>query len=233
MNMSLEEVLDELKKQRNQENIEGMKRVGIACEKNLGVKLPVLRKIGKKIGKNHFLALQLWKSGYRETMILASIIEEPEKVTEKQMEEWVTSSNFSYWEIVDQTCMNLFYKTKFAYKKCFEWSRREEEFVKRAAFALISILAWKDKNAKNEDFEQFFPIIIKESTDERNNVKKAVNWALRQIRKRNLELNKQAIKVAKEIKKLNSKSSKWIASNALKELESNLLKQKLLEKERI
>ncbi|MHA1303313.1 MAG: DNA alkylation repair protein, partial [Candidatus Heimdallarchaeaceae archaeon] len=135
----------------------------------------------------------------------------------------------NYWEIVDQVCMNLFWLTPFAYKKCFEWSEREEEFVKRAAFALMARIAWRDEKAQNSDFEKFLSIIERESIDERHNVKKAVNWALRQIGKRNLYLNKKAIEVAERIEQLDSKTAKWIAKNALEELTSKKLQQKLEE----
>lgn len=160
-------------------------------------------------------------------MILATMIDNPTQVTEKQMERWVISEYFSYWEGVDQTCMNLFYLTKFAYEKAIEWSSRKEEFVKRAAFALMAVLAWKDTKAENSKFETFFTYIKKESVDDRNNVKKAINWALRQIGKRNLLLNIKACEVAKKILVLESKSSKWIARNAIKELESDTIQERL------
>jgi 3-methyladenine DNA glycosylase AlkD len=225
--MNSEEILKELKSFYDPNSIEGMKRGGINPDKAFGVKIPILRKMAKKIGKNHDLALELWEMGYRETMILAAMIDDPAQVTEDQMEKWVISEYFSYWEVVDQACMNLFYLTEFAYSKAIEWSSREEEFVKRAAFALMAVLAWKDKNAEDSKLDTFFKYIIKESDDNRNNVKKAVNWALRQIGKRNLSLNKKACRVAKEILELESKSSKWIARDAIKELESESIQERL------
>ncbi len=146
-------------------------------------------------------------------------------VSEAQMDNWVVE--FDYWEICDQCCMNLFRKTSFAYKKIFEWSNREEEFVKRAAFTLIAVLAVHDKQAADNKFEQFFPIIIRESTDDRNYVKKAVNWALRHIGKKNIYLNKKAIIIAEEIHEINSKSAKWIAKDALRELKSEKVQKRL------
>jgi len=143
------------------------------------------------------------------------------------MDDWISSPYFSYWEIVDQTCMNLFYLTENAYEKAIEWSTREREFEKRASFALIAVLAWKDKTAPDSRFEDFLPIIKRESIDNRNNVKKAVNWALRQIGKRNLHLNSKALKVAREILDINSKNSKWIARDAIKELESEAIQKRL------
>lgn len=225
--MSVEEIIKELKSFYDPSSVEGMKRGGINPEKAFGVKIPILRKMAKKLKTNHNLAQELWDLGYRETMILAAMIDDPMQVTEEQMEKWVASEHFSYWEIVDQTCMNLFYLTRFAYKKAVEWSSREEEFVKRAAFALMAVLAWKDKEVVDSKLELFFNYIKKESLDNRNNVKKAINWALRQIGKRNLTLNKKACAVAKEIFEIEAKSSKWIAKDAIKELESDSVQERL------
>ena len=146
-------------------------------------------------------------------------------VSEEQLEHWV--KEFDYWEICDQCCMNLFEKTKFAFKKAIDWSVKEEEFIKRAGFVLMARLAVSDKKANNKKFEEFFPIIKRESTDERNYVKKAVNWALRQIGKRNLNLNSKAINTAKKIQKMNSKAAKWIAADALRELTNESVKKRL------
>ncbi|MFW9851862.1 MAG: DNA alkylation repair protein [Candidatus Thorarchaeota archaeon] len=229
--MNIKEIIEEFENLYDPTSIEGMKRGGIDPEKAYGIKIPVLRKMAKKIRKNRDLAQQLWELGYRETMILAGMIDDPVQVTEKQMDNWISSPYFSYWEIVDQTCMNLFYLTENAYKKAIEWSTREGEFEKRASFALIAVLAWKDKTATDSRFEDFFPIIKRESIDNRNNVKKAVNWALRQIGKRNLYLNSKALKVAREILEIDSKSSNWIARDAIKELESEAIQERLKQQE--
>jgi len=225
--MKIEKILEEFERNKNPENIKGMQRFGIDPKKVFGLKIPFLRKMAKKLKKNHELALQLWELGYRETMILASMIDDPTLVTENQIEKWFLSPYYSYWEVVDQTCMNLLYLTDFAYTKAYEWSKREEEFVKRTAFSLIAVLAWKDKLAEDEKLESFLPTIKQESTDERNNVKKAVNWALRQIGKRNSNLNSKALKFAKEILDIDSKSAKWIARDAIKELESEAVQNRL------
>ena len=132
------------------------------------------------------------------------------------MEKWV--KDFDSWDIVDQVCGNLFDKTEIAKKKIFEFAKREREFEKRTAFTLMAALSVHDKKMKNGDFLKFFPLIKKASTDERNFVKKSVNWALRQIGKRNMKLNKEALKMAKEIQKIDSKSAKWIANDAIREL---------------
>ncbi len=225
--MNIKDIIEEFENLYDPTSIEGMKKGGIDPEKAYGIKIPVLRKMAKKIKKNRKLAQQLWELGYRETMILAGMIDDPVQVTEKQMDDWISSAYFSYWEIVDQTCMNLFYLTESAYKKAVEWSTREGEFEKRASFALIAVLAWKDKTALDSRFEDFLPIIKKESTDNRNNVKKAVNWALRQIGKRNLYLNSKALEMAKEVLEIESRSSKWIARDAIKELESEAIQKRL------
>jgi len=166
-------------------------------EQRLGISVPDMRKIAKELGKDHKLALELWKTGKPEARIVAAMIDEPEKLTEKQMEDWVKDINS--WDVCDQVCMNLFEKTPLSWKKILDWSEREEEFVKRTAFTLIACLAWHDKGAEDEKFIKLFPVIKRGATDERNFVKKAVNWALRNIGKRNTNLNRSAIKFAKEI----------------------------------
>jgi len=181
--------------------------------------------MAKEIGKNHLLAQRLWNSGVHEARILAGMIDPPEEVTEKQMERWVM--DFDSWDVCDQVCSNLFDRTKFAHKKAMDWSKRGEEFVKRAGFVLMATLAVHDKEAGDKEFLKFFPIIKREARDERNFVKKAVNWALRQIGKRNLHLNQKASKTAKEIQGIDSKSAKWIASDAIRELTSETVQKRL------
>ncbi|MBU2597799.1 MAG: DNA alkylation repair protein [Actinobacteria bacterium] len=226
--MQYDDILKKLKSLSNPKAIEGMAKYGITAKRAYGVSIPNLRKIAKKIGKNHELAQKLWKSDIRETRILVSMIDDPDKITEEQMERYV--KEFNYWEICDQFCMNLFDKTKFAYKKAIEWSKRKEEFVKRAGFALVACLAWHDKNAKDSNFLEFFSSIVREATDNRNYVKKAVNWALRNIGKRNLNLNRKAVGIAKEIKKMDSKAARWIASDAIRELTSEKIQKRLAKK---
>lgn len=226
--MNYEEIIKELESLSNPEDVEGMARFGINHKKTYGVRMPELRRIAKKAGKDHELAEKLWDAGYGETKILAGLIEDPKMVTNDQMEKWV--AGFDSWDVCDQCCINLFRKTPFAYRKVFEWSTREEEFVKRAAFAMIAVLAVHDKKAEDNKFEEFLPLIIKESSDSRNFVKKAVNWALRQIGKRNINLNKRAVEVAEEISTMGFKSAKWIASDAIRELESEKVQERLKKK---
>ena len=226
--VSVEAVLEKLKEKANQSNLEGMQRYGITISHRLGVSIPNMRKIAKEIGKDHLLALELWKKGLSETQILAAMVDDPEKVTEKQMDDWV--KDFDSWDVCDQVCMNLFEQTSFAWSKIREWSRREEEFAKRAAFALIACLAWHDKQALDQDFTNLFPVIKCGALDGRNYVKKAVNWALRNVGKRNLNLNVAAIELARELQRVDSKSARWIGSDAVKELESESVQRRLAKK---
>lgn len=225
--MNCGQVIEKLKAMRNPKNIAGMARFGISAKNTLGVPVPELRKMAKQVGKNHELALKLWDSGIHEARILASMVDLATEVSESQMEKWV--KGFDSWDTCDQTCMNLFVFVPGAYKKCFTLARRKEEFVRRTAFTLMACFSVKDKKMKDSEFIKFFPVIKKAATDERNFVKKAVNWALRQIGKRNLELNKRAIKIAEEIKRDNtgSKSAQWIAKDALKELQGEAVQNKI------
>ena len=223
--MTYEETLKKLKSLGNPKNVEGMARFGINPENTYGVSIPNLRKLAKEIGKNHGLAQKLWDSGIHEAKILAGMVDDPKQVTKGQMDAW--AADFDSWDVCDQGCMNLFDKTTVAYEKAIEWSKKDREFEKRAGFALMACLAWHDKESADSKFMKFFPLIKNGSTDERNFVKKAVNWALRQIGKRNKNLNKAAIEIAKEIQKLDSKPAKWIASDALRELQSSSVQKRL------
>lgn len=203
----------------------GMERFGINTSKAFGIPIPTLRKIAKEAGKNHDLAQELWATGFREAKILASMIDLPGCVTKSQMENW--AKDFTTWDDCDQCCNNLFVYTKYANTVARKWTRREEEFVKRAGFVLIAVLAVHDKKATNRDFEKLLQLVIKGACDNRNFVKKAVNWALRQIGKRNRNLNNRAIDVAKKIQKIDSKAARWIASDALRELTDEKIQKKL------
>ena len=222
---SAEDILKKLEAKARQDQLEGMARYGISTERRLGVKVPDMRKIAKEAGKDHALALELWKTGIPDAQIVAALMGEPEKLTDAQMEDWV--KDFNSWDVCDQVCMNLFDKSPLAIKKIHEWSGREEEFVKRAAYALIACVAWHDKEAEDDMFIQLFPVIKRGATDERNYVKKSVNWALRHIGKRNIQLNKAAIDFAEKIRQMDSKTARWIASDALRELKSENVKKRL------
>ncbi len=222
--MEYEKIIERIESLSNPDAVKGMERYGIKTMKVYGVSIPHLKTLAREIGQNHEIALTLWSSNTRETRIFASMLDDPEIVDESQMEEWV--KGFDNWEVCDQCCINLFRKTKYAYKKVSEWSSREEEFVKRAAFVLIACLAVHDKKADDAVFEKFFPLIIKEATDERLYTKKAVNWALRQIGKRSFYLNRITVEKAKEIQKMDSKSAQWIGSDALRELTSGKIQER-------
>ncbi|HDL21038.1 MAG TPA: DNA alkylation repair protein [Nitrospirae bacterium] len=218
-------ILKTLKSLSNPEAVAGMARFGINPENIYGISIPNLRKMAGQIGKSHLLAEKLWVSGIHEARILACMVDESEKVSESQMERWV--KDFDSWDVCDQCCNKLFVRTEVAYKKAIEWSNRSEEFVKRAGFVLMTQLAVHDKEAGDDTFDEFFTIIKREAADERNFVKKAVNWALRQIGKRNRNLNKRAINVAEMIRKIDSKTARWIASDALRELTDEKVQARL------
>lgn len=222
--MQYEEVIARLKALENPANVAGMARFGISSKNTLGISVVNLRKIAREIKKDHELALKLWDSGIHEARILAGFIEDPKQVTEAQLDRWV--KDFDSWDITDQVC-SLIYRTPFVMDKIKEWSGSDAEFVKRAAFTLIAELACHDKKMADSDFEPLFVLIKKASTDERNYVKKAVNWALRGIGKRNAVLNHRAVAVAREIQKLDSKSARWIAADALRELTGEAVQQRL------
>lgn len=193
-----------------------MARFGINEKGTLGISTVYLRKLAKKIGKDHKLAEQLWYSGIHEAKILAAFIGEPEKVTPAQFEKWI--KDIDSWDVCDQVCGNLFDRTKFAHAKAKELTRRKPEFEKRVGFVLMATLAVHDKKAGDEKFLAFLPYIEKHATDERNFVRKAVNWALRQIGKRNLALRREAIKLAAKLKASENKTSHWIGQDAYREL---------------
>lgn len=223
--MQYEEIIRQLKSMGDPESVKGMARYGINPKNNLGISIYKLRPLAKDIGKDHELALRLWESAIHDARLLAVFIEDPAKVTSNQMDSW--AQDFDSWDVCDQACTSLFDVTPHAWKKVFEWAERDEEFVRRAAFSIIAGLAVHDKKSDDGKFENFFPIIKRKSTDDRNYVKKAVNWALRNIGKRNIYLNEKAIETAKEIQKIDSKSAKWVASDAIRELTSEKVQKKV------
>lgn len=226
--MNFEDIISLLESLSNPENVKGMARFGINPNNNLGISIYQLRKIAKQIGKDHNLAIRLWNSGIHDARLLACFIEDPNKLTSEQMDLW--ANDFDSWDICDQACTSLFDKNSLAWKKINEWADRKEEYIKRGAFSLIAGLTVHDKNAPDKKFKEFFQLIKKHSIDERNYVKKAINWALRNIGKRNLYLNKKAIEQSNDILKIDSKSAKWIAKNAIKELTSLKIQNKLKKK---
>lgn len=221
--MNSTRVITRLKKMANPKDVAGMARFGINLRGTLGISIPALRRLAREIGRDHHLAQQLWKSGYHEARILASFVADPVQLTEAQTERWV--KDFDSWDVCDQVAV-LFEMTPFARKKIRRWAASDREFVKRAAFAMIAGLAVHDKAASDRQFERFLPLIKRGSTDERNFVKKAVNWALRSIGKRNSLLNRRAVAVAKEIARSDLSAARWIAADALRELTSQAIRQR-------
>jgi 3-methyladenine DNA glycosylase AlkD len=221
--MEYPKIISKLKSLRNQRNIDGMARFGIRGKNLLGVPKPILDGMAREIGKDHELALRLWDSGIHEARILAALVDDPAKVTQTQMEKWV--KQFDSWDICDQCCGHLLDRTPFALKKALAWTKRKREFEKRAGFVLMAAMSVHDKKAPDKLFLSFLPIIRRESWDERNFVRKAVNWALRQIGKRNKSLNQAAIREGEKIFKLETPSARWIASDALKELRGRSFKK--------
>jgi 3-methyladenine DNA glycosylase AlkD len=220
-----EEIINQLKSQGNSESLKGMARYGINTENALGVSIPFLRKTGKKLRNDHILALELWDTKIHEARILAGIIDNPKEVTEVQIEKWV--KDFNSWDLCDQCCSNLFANTDFAYSKALEWADRKEEYVKRAGFVMMACLAHKKHDIADKKYEPFFKLIQREATDERHMVKKAVNWALRQIGKRNPVLNEKAIAISESLLQSDNKTTLWIARDAYKELTSNAVKRRI------
>lgn len=230
--MTAEEIIKKLESLENSANIAGMARFGIVTKKAFGVSAPVLKQIAKDVKKQttdrHKLALELWETEIHEARIIAYLIDNPKEVTESQMDDWV--KDFDNWAICDGTCGHLFCRSEFAYKKVLEWSESEVEFIKRAGIVLIAWLAVHDKKASDEKIAEFLSILEQKSDDERNFIRKAVNWSLRQIGKRSLYLNKLAIESAGRIKSQNTKSARWIAADALRELQNEKTQERLLKK---
>ena len=222
INMDFNQIIHEFEELSDVDFAENMKRFGISYVKSYGLRLPQIRKIAKQCGKNHELALKLWDWGYHETYLLATLVEEPQKVDSCQLNEWVNA--FYSWDLVDQACINLLRFIPEAVDDIFIWCNSDEEFVKRTAFSLIAVLAVHNRDS---DFDKYFEIIKEGSTDNRNFVKKSVNWALRQIGKSNADNNKKALKLAYEILEIDNKSSKWVARSAIRELESEKVQKKL------
>lgn len=198
------------------------KKFGIISNNSLGIYQKELKLIAKEIGHDSDLAIQLFDSGIYEARLLCSKMFDPEDVTEALMEKWVKT--FENWEICDSFSMGLYSKSDFALAKILEWTKRKPEFEKRAGFATLASYCMADKISENNTFEQFFPVIKQEAIDERLYVKKAVNWALRNMGKRNIDLRRKAIELASELATSENATTKWIGSNALAELQKEKLR---------
>lgn len=207
---------------------EKMAYFGVDVPKANGISAPALHALARRIGKDHDLAKQLWDSGIHEARILAALIGEPAKVTAHEMDRW--ARGFDAWDVVDTVCCYLYASAAPAWRKAEVWSHRQGEYVKRAAFSLAAYLGYKDQHAPDARFLEFLLIIERESDDERNFVRKAVNWALRNIGKRNLHLNRAAIRTAGRIRRRDSPTARWIAADALRELRSDAVQARLRRK---
>ena len=215
MSASLPIILTRLRRLGTQRNIAGMARFGITSKKVFGVGAGPLRLLAKNIGRDHARAHQLWKSGWLEARILAAFIDDPKLVTRRQMNAWVRE--FDNWAVCDGVCLHLFVKTRFAHEAAVRWCVRKAEFVKRAGFVMMAVLAVHDKEATDSVFRRYLRVIERSATDERNFVKKSVNWALRQIGKRNRRLGKEAMKVARRLAASGSSAARWVGSDAARE----------------
>lgn len=216
--MNAKDVVTRLHQLADEGHRSRLERFGIAAGRALGVPVPKLRTLAREVGKNQKLAVALWKTRIHEARILAPMIADPAQTTEELLDEWV--AQIDSWDICDGFCSGLVAKTPYAVAKVTIWCGCEEEFVRRAGFVVVAALAVHDKQAPDSKFEQFFPLLLEHAIDDRNFVRKAVNWTLRQIGKRNARLNKKAIVLARRIQELDAKSARWIAADALRELES-------------
>jgi 3-methyladenine DNA glycosylase AlkD len=217
-----------LRRHGEQRNIIGMARYGIRAKHVLGVSKPKMDAVARQIGTNHALGLRLWASGIHDGRLLGMLISEPARVTSSQMERWVRE--FDNWDVCDGTCCHLFVFAASAWKKAFAWTSRKAEFEKRAGFALAAYLAVHDKKAPDAPFRRFLTMIEREAWDERNFVRKAVNWALRNIGKRNRRLNREAVACAERIREQDNRAARWIAADALRELKSDAVQNRLKQK---
>ena len=231
--MNVQQIIEELKQLGSAENVAGMARFGIVTNKAFGVPASELKRVAKGVKKGvedrHDFAQRLWETGVHEARIVAYLIDDPKRVTEEQMDAW--AADFDNWAITDGTCGHLFCRTPLAYKKVHEWSRQDKEYVKRAGIVLIAWLAVHDKKADDERIAELLPILEEHAGDERNFIKKAVSWSLRQAGKRSLELNRPAIEAAERIRDQGTRSARWIAADALRELTSEKTLERLQAKQ--
>lgn len=228
MDTLTDQITEHLRTLADPHNKEGMRRYGINTDQALGISMKTLRQIAGEHRRNHRLALNLWDSGIHEARLLAVHVDDPKALTGEQMERWVAT--FNSWDLCDQACSNLFDRSPLAWEKAHEWSKREKEFAKRAGFVLMAALSVHDKKAPDDPFLGFLPVIERESTDGRNYVRKAVNWALRAIGKRNSHLNNRSVELSRKLSGAENKTARWIGKDALRELTSDKVRQRLQRK---
>jgi len=228
MGFTLASTLERLNMLADPDALPAMRRFALTGKNRLGISIPKLRALAKEIGIDHKLALALWEATIPEAQILATLIADPQQATPQHMDRWVRS--LTAWDICDAACNNLFVRTSFAWKKVHRWAREEPEFTRRAGYVLIACLATHDKQAPDQQFMDTFTLIISAATDPRNFVKKAVNWAIHGIGKRNLALNQAAISLCEDIQEIDDATAHWIAADALRELSSEKIQQRLIKK---
>ena len=224
----LDEVLNELKRLATKKTLDGMARYGLPSDNALGVSIADIQKVAKSVGQNHELAEKLWTTRVYEAQLLASFVDEPDKVTSAQMDRWCR--DFDNWGVVDTVCFKLFDQVPGAWKKVEPWSKKRGEFQKRAGYVLLACLSGHDKKATNEQFLRCLPLIEEAATDDRNFVKKGVSWALRGIGRRNLELNKAATELAQRLTKSTDPTARWLGKEALREFSRAVVKRQLKKK---
>lgn len=204
--------------------LDGMARFGLVGEGRLGLSIPCMRAIARQLGRDHALAQALWDTGTPDARIVASMVADPSQFTSRQMDAW--TRGFAAWDVCDQVCTNAFRASPLAWRKIPVWAQRKDEFGRRAAFALLAVVGVHDRNAPDERFIATLPLIEVAAPDNRNFVKKAVNWALRNIGKRNANLHREAIACALRIQQQGNPSARWIAADALRELRSEAVSGK-------
>jgi 3-methyladenine DNA glycosylase AlkD len=224
------DILATLERRGSKKTRDGMARYGIVAPKAFGVSVGGVQQLAKKIGRDHELAAALWDTEWYEARLLTAFVDEPDRVTAAQMDRW--ARDFDNWAVCDTLCFHLFDRTPHAWRKVEQWSRRREEFVKRASFALLACLAVHDKSTPDPVFMRSLAIVERGATDDRNFVKKAVSWALRTIGRRNAALNAAAVKTSRRLVKSSSPSARWVGKDGLRELTSPLVKRLLARRSR-
>lgn len=222
---SLNEVLSELEALAEPEKAKGLAHYGIPEENALGIRMPVLRKLAREIGKDQALAEELWQHRYHECKLLATLVAEPKRFSLADADCWV--NDIYSWDVCDQLCINLLRETEYAWELPQRWAPEEQEFIRRAGIVMIAVMGVHFKKTPEEDFLQFVPLLKTYATDERNFVKKAVNWAIRQLGKRSAFLHPHMISLCHELLEMDSKAASWSARDALRELESEKIKFRL------
>jgi 3-methyladenine DNA glycosylase AlkD len=218
-------ILAELERRGSRRYRDGLARYGIVAPNALGISVPVLKAIATRAGRDHGLAEALWRTGSYDARMMTPFVDEPARVTPAQMDRW--ARDFDNWAICDALCFHLFDRTPHAWRKIDTWSRSREEFVKRAAFALLASVALHDKTTGDAPFVKALPLVERGASDDRNFVKKGVSWALRSVGRRNRALNRAAVTVARRLAESPDAAPRWVGKDALRELTSPAVQRRL------